>query len=305
MPSISVLLPVFNGERFIAEAVQSILSQSFADFELLIIDDGSTDGTLAIIRSLAAADPRIKYRSRANRGLVVTLNELLSMAGSPYLARMDADDIADPRRFEVQLQELEKDSALLAVGSDVHFIDSRGRMLMTVPMPHSHEEIDACTMEFVHGCGMCHPSMMFRAAAFELAGTYREEYWPAEDADLVLRIAEKGRLANLPQPLLCYRAHEGSIGHTRSARQRDALFRAAADAARRRGCALPDESLRVLPSATRDSIETPAARDTKWAWWALNNGNIRTARSLALRAVLNGPLKRDTWRVLACSIRGH
>ena len=80
-------------------------------------------------------------------------------------------------------------------------------------------------MEVVHGCGMCHPSMMFSARAFQLAGRYREDYWPAEDADLVLRIAEKGRLTNIDEPLLSYQVHGDSIGHRQAGRQREALFR--------------------------------------------------------------------------------
>jgi hypothetical protein len=152
---------------------------------------------------------------------------------------------------------------------------------------------------------MCHPSMMFRATAFSLAGQYRSQFWPAEDADLILRISEKGRVSNIPSPLLCYRVHDGSIGHKQAVRQREALYAAAAAAAERRGEAAPDPRLRALSSAQRHVIESPVARDVKWAWWALSSGNVRAARSLALRAVLKGPLARDAWVVLACAIRGH
>jgi hypothetical protein len=147
--------------------------------------------------------------------------------------------------------------------------------------------------------------MMFKARAFELAGAYREEFWPAEDADLVLRIAEHGKLANIALPLLSYRVHGDSIGHRQAARQRDALFRAAAAAADRRGLAPLPDSLRELPRDQKDRIEAAVSRDVKWAWWALNSGNVGTARALALRAVWNAPFTRAAWLVLACAIRGH
>lgn len=305
MPRISVLLPVYNGAQFVREAVASILAQTCKDFELLIFDDGSTDGSLAIIRSMAASDSRIRFYTRPNRGLVVTLNELLDIATGPFIARMDADDIAEPERFERQLREFELDESLLAVGSDVFSIDPRGRRLMTISMPRAHHEIDEYTLAVVHGSGMCHPAMMFRAVAFEMAGRYREEYWPAEDADLVLRIAEKGRVANIPLPLLSYRSHGDSIGHTQASRQREALYMAAADAAGRRGLPPPPLSLRELAQGDKTDIESKADREMKWAWWALCNGNVSTARSLALHAVLKAPLNKSAWLVLACAVRGH
>ena len=305
MSTISVLLPVFNAKQFVAQAVSSILRQTFGDFELLIIDDGSSDGSEAVLRSLAASDARIRLTRRENKGLVLTLNEMLGMASSPFVARMDADDVAEPTRFERQLREFERDSTLLAVGSDVYSIDSKGRRLMTIRMPRTHEAIDAHNMEVVNGAGMCHPSMMFRSAAFELAGGYRKEYWPAEDADLILRICEKGRVANIPVPLLSYRVHSDSIGHMHASRQRAALYRAACAAAARRGTAPPETGLAELHAHKKAQIESPVARDIKWAWWALKGGNLRTARSLAFSAVVRAPFERAAWVVLGCAIRGR
>ena len=102
MTTVSVLLPVFNREPFLRQAIESILAQSFAEFELLILDDGSTDASLGTIKSLTAVDPRIRFESRANRGLVATLNELLDKAKGDFIARMDADDVAAPERFARQ-----------------------------------------------------------------------------------------------------------------------------------------------------------------------------------------------------------
>lgn len=117
MTTVSVLLPVFNREPFLRQAIESILAQSFAEFELLILDDGSTDASLGTIKSLTAVDPRIRFESRANRGLVATLNELLDKAKGDFIARMDADDVAAPERFARQLDQCAQDARLLAVGS--------------------------------------------------------------------------------------------------------------------------------------------------------------------------------------------
>ena len=306
IPLISVLLPVYNASAYVEAAVCSILNQTFRDFELLVMDDGSTDQSLQIIRAIAEHDPRMNVVSRENKGLVDTLNELLGRARGSLIARMDADDIAAPVRFERQVQALESDPGLLAVGSDVRSIDDFGRYLKPTVMPHTHEEIDAHTMGVEQGCGMCHPAMMFRASAFALAGSYRKEFWPAEDADLVLRIAEQGRLMNIAEPLLSYRVHGGSISHTLMARQRDANWRAIAAAANRRGIAPPDASLAEMTDALKAGMATTgASRDVKWAWWALGSGEVATARSLAMRAVLKEPLHAQAWHVLACAIRGH
>ena len=304
-PRISVLMPVYNADRYVESAMSSILTQTFRDFELLILDDGSTDNSLRIIRTIAERDSRVNVISRENKGLVDTLNELLGRARGSLIARMDADDVSASVRFERQVQALESDAALLVVGSDLRSIDDCGRYLMPTVMPHTHEEIDAFTMGVDQGCGMCHPSMMFRASAFELAGKYRKEYWPAEDADLVLRIAEHGRLMNIAEPLLSYRVHGGSIGHTQAERQRNALWRAAAAAAARRGIPPPRAELGELKAGQESEMATHASRDVKWAWWALGSGEVATARSLAIRAVLKGPLHIQAWRVLACAIRGH
>ena len=301
-PLISVLLPVFNGERYVARAVQSILDQTDRDFELIVIDDGSTDGSLDILRHSAGQDARIRLVSRENRGLVSTLNEMLAMARGPLLARMDADDIAFPHRFARERAALEADPSLVAVGCSVYFIDPSDRRLMTCELPTDHQAIVDWVMAIERGNSMSHPAMMMRADAVAKIGGYREALWPAEDADLVLRLAEVGRLANLAEPLLSYRLHPNSIGQIYSARQRDALYRCVAEAAERRGLTAPDESLRVVVAEVG---VTDAERSARWAWWAIGSGNIGSARSLALEAVLRAPFSRASWLVMACAIRGH
>ena len=301
MPKVSVLLPVFNAERFISEAVESILVQTFADFELILIDDGSTDHSGTILEQFARRDSRVVLRRRENRGLVATLNEMIALAQGEYFARMDADDVADCMRFEKEIAVLDSDAGLAAVGSDVYSIDPKGRRLTHWRQPRNHEEIIAFTMAVKGGSAMCHPTMLIRRCAMEAVGGYRAEYWPAEDADLILRLGEIGRLTNIAEPLLCYRVHAGSIGHTVPLKQRRAHHRAVSDAAARQGLPAPDSSLdKMAPEEWGDGLH-----EVKWAWWAIRSGYVESARSLAIEAVRRYPLSKQSWKVLACAIRGH
>jgi glycosyltransferase involved in cell wall biosynthesis len=301
-PLISVLVPVYNGARYVGRAVQSILDQSERDFELIAVDDGSTDGSLDILKHFADLDARVRLVSRGNRGLVATLNEMLALARGTFLARMDADDIAEPLRFERELQALVTDPALVAIGCSVHFIDPSDRRLMTFAYPVGHDAIVDWIMAVERGNAMSHPALMMRADAVAKIGGYREAFWPAEDADLVLRLAEIGRVDNLAEPLLSYRLHPQSIGQLNAKRQRDALFRCVVEAAARRGRPAPDEALRV---AAAEDLRGVADRQVRWAWWAIGSGNLGSARSLALEALMRAPFSRASWQVMACAIRGH
>lgn len=301
-PTVSVLLPVYNASPFVEEAVLSILGQTYGDFELIVIDDGSTDGSGDLLQLLADLDPRIRFISRENRGLVATLNEMLAIARGRFIARMDADDVSRSDRFDLQVASLSADPSLVAVGSDFVSIDAKGRPLYAAELPRTHEDIDDHTMAGDRGSGMSHPALMIRSDALLRVGGYRPDYWPAEDADLVLRLAEVGKLRNLRAPLLSYRVHPASIGHTNASRQRDAHWRAIKDAAARRGIEPPESRPMGLVPGEGWSV---GELHVKWAWWALGSGYIGSARSLAFRAVLSAPLSPGAWRVLACAIRGH
>src|ERR1700761_204383 len=128
-PLVSVLMPVFNAQRYVAAAVNSILDQTLGDFELIIVDDGSTDQSTAILRRLAGRDGRIRLISRPNTGYVVALNEALDAARGEFLARMDADDVSLPQRFEKQVQFLQENPDFVLVGTHVTTMDADGAMI--------------------------------------------------------------------------------------------------------------------------------------------------------------------------------
>lgn len=214
-PRVSVVLPAYNAERYIAESVRSVLHQSFHDFELIVIDDGSADGTLSVLKGLALRDSRIRIFGRENRGLVATLNEGIELARGEWIARMDADDISMPDRFSRQLSLLDELEADI-VGTDMKFFGTRDRRVT------AHARTDAgIRIELLFGSPFCHPSVMMRVEVARSLG-YEAAWEGAEDYDLWERAARAGaRLANVPEVLLLYRRHPQQISSSASARQHD------------------------------------------------------------------------------------
>jgi glycosyltransferase involved in cell wall biosynthesis len=299
--AISVIMPAYNAERYVEEAVRSILDQSFTDFEFLIVDDGSTDGTGAILDQLAREDPRIRVIHRVNGGLVSALNLLVSEARGEFLARMDADDLALPERLGRQIDYLRSHPDCLVVGSVVQVIDPDGDVLCEWFPSRSHEELDGANLEGSKGSVLCHPSVMMRRESVLALGGYREAFYLAEDLDLWLRMAERGRIANLAEPMLKYRCHPMSIGHTQKPRQRKVTREAIAEARQRRG----------LPPIPTPGVEAPDPATTRpdhnrrWGWWALRSGYLATARKHARAALVHQPFSLQSWRLLYCAIRGR
>ena len=297
-PRVSVLLPVFNAAAYIGGAVRSVLAQTWSDFELLVVDDGSSDASLQILQGLARGDSRVRLTSRANRGLVATLNELIASARGEYFARMDGDDVAFPQRFARQVEFLDGHPEVVAVGSRALFIDAEGLPLMEVMHHFSHEAIERALM--TPELGIIHPSVMMRAAACRAIGGYHADYPHAEDLDFFLRLGELGRLENMREPLLQYRTHPSSV----SAKNADAQWRSAKKAVEaalvRRGA--DPKSVRMT-TPIRASAETPAELHRKWSWWALDSGHLRTARKHARLAFLADPLSLSNHKLVACVLR--
>lgn len=231
MPAFSVVMPVRNGAPYLELAVRSVLEQTFADFEFIIIDDGSSDQTPAILSSLAKSDARICLLRTSGEGIVVALNEGIRAARGTIIARMDADDIAMPERFEMQVEALRAMPHLVAIGSCAITIDEKGRETgrMTVPTDAS-----TAMAELMRSNSFIHPSMIFRREPAVDAGLYRPACIYAEDYDLWLRLSERGKMANLGQSLIRFRRHSLQTSKTKRLTQRAATAFARQMAIRRR-----------------------------------------------------------------------
>ncbi len=208
-PRVSVILPVYNGAWFLSGAIDSILSQTWRDFELLIIDDGSTDDTPAILNEYAARDDRIRVETLPeNQGIVAALNRGCALAQGHYLARMDADDVSLPDRLHKQAEVLDRHPEIGVVGASVQWIDEHGTPGRIVHPPASPGVI---RWRIHFASPIAHSAVMMRKTVFEQAGGYAEGSAPAEDYDLWQRISTITDLVNLPDVLLLYRVWSGSI----------------------------------------------------------------------------------------------
>lgn len=210
MTTLDVLLPVKNGMPYIEEAIKSILEQTFDDFTLFVIDDGSSDETAAVVAKFAYSDSRIKPIDFNGEGLIDALNSGLDGSTSPFIARMDADDISMPTRFERQVSYLQAHPDVIVVGSWTELIDQKGNLLnTTTKYPTSPNDLQQ--QLFSNMNPLAHPTIMMRSDEVKALGGYRKPLKAAEDFDLWLRVAETGKLANLPEPLLRYRIHPDQV----------------------------------------------------------------------------------------------
>lgn len=286
-PRISVLMPVRDGARYLARAVESVLGQSHGDFEFLAVDDSSTDATAGMLARFAEADGRMRVlRPDHAVGTTAALNLAVAEARGEYLARMDADDVARPQRFARQVAALDADPGLGALGSFVEYIDADDRPIRVFEAPVTHEAIDRAHLD--QGVPrLWHPAAMLRAEVVRRVGGYDESYRYGQDYDLWLRIAEVARLANLPEVLLDYRVHLDSVSATKRDVQNE-LARRALDAALTRRGTSGGRSLPFPPPESATEIMR------KWAWWALRAGNLGTARHYALQGLRHAPLSRDS-----------
>jgi glycosyltransferase involved in cell wall biosynthesis len=217
MPEISVLMSVYNGERFLRQAIESVLTQSFSDFEFIIVNDASTDSTLEILKEYQAADQRIRLLSNTeNLGLSKSLNRGLELATGEFIARMDADDVCRPERFATQLSWLKSKPEILVLGSNIQKIDENGTPLSIGSPPYSQAELRWNSF-FGGNFVVCHPSVMMRHKVFDRFGGYAE-IPTSQDLELWGRMMEMRPypIANLESVLLDYRIHRSSISEERS-----------------------------------------------------------------------------------------
>ena len=261
-PALSVLLPVYNGERFLAEAIESILAQTFTDFEFIIINDGSRDGSSTIIDDYAARDARIRAFHQDNRGLVETLNGGIALARAPLIARMDADDISLPRRFELQIRRFESRPDLAAVGGCIILIDEAGKLIHRIDYPTG----GAALRRFLERASpLAHPAVIMRRDIVCGLGGYRRQYKYAQDYDLWLRMHDAGyAIENVDEPVLHYRQHAEKVSFQHSQQQTLTAF-VARLAHRARMAGLPDptndiaaideSTMQLFPPAIRGDVD--------------------------------------------------
>jgi len=206
-PRVTVLMPVYNGERYLREAIESILGQTFSGFELLIINDGSTDRSVEIVNSYT--DPRIRLvNNDENLGIVATLNKGLKLAEGKYLARMDCDDVSLPTRLEKQVEFMDSHPQVGISGTWIKMVGTREARIWAPP--ETHEKI-VCTLLFTPA--LAHPSVIIRKSVLDINSLkYDPSFEHAEDYDLWLRSSHFTRLANLAEVHLLYRIHPDQIG---------------------------------------------------------------------------------------------
>lgn len=305
-PEISVIMPVYNGEGYLREAIESVLCQTFGDFELIIINDGSTDSSERIIKSFD--DGRIVYlRNETNLKLISTLNRGVEVAKGNYIARMDADDRCMPDRFEKQIRFLESHKDIDLCGSWAHLINLQGNRtgrLRNVCDP----ELISCLLLFT--CPLLHPSVMGRASVFK-ENPYNPEMLHIEDIELWGRLSGRGTaITNIPEYLLEYRWHDSNV----SVRNSDFQYRAKCDLLKTRLASLlgrepgPDEmflhefSFNLYSKGHKCADETLASRVPDERDWLINLSALNAERKSYPETGFNAVLL-SRWIVVCIAFR--
>jgi len=209
-PRISVVMPVWNGEAYLREAIDSILSQTFTDFELIIVDDGSTDGTAQILQSYG--DTRIRIMQEGHLGFVGAVNRGVAAAHAEWIARQDADDISLPARLEKQWEAIQKQPTAVFCYIDIKAIGDQSRIERQPRLPRSHALV---ALKSCFQCPVCVGAALIKRSTFLEAGGYRAEEFPAEDYAFVSRVLALGNVVGVPQVLYEFRKHDQQISHTK------------------------------------------------------------------------------------------
>lgn len=223
MPKVSIVLPVYNGQRYLKSSIESILHQTFEDFELIVIDDGSTDNSVKIIQSFC--DPRLRLlQNGQNRGLICALNTGVRAANAEYIARMDADDVSLPTRLEEQARFMDNNPRVAVCGSWVSPINTLVRRTRRYPVD---PEVLRCQLLFDNP--ITHPSVLMRKSSIDEENiAYDPRYPHAEDYELWVRLARKHQLSVIPKTLLKYRLNSLGVSRKYTLLQRESALRVVA-----------------------------------------------------------------------------
>ncbi|HEX6229835.1 MAG TPA: glycosyltransferase [Solirubrobacterales bacterium] len=306
-PAVSVVVPAYNAEAFLAEAIESVLAQTLADLELVIVDDGSTDRTAEIVAEYARRDRQVVFERQANQGQAAAANRGVALARAPLIARLDADDLAMPDRLKRQHDFFAANPAVGLLGGAVAFIDEEGRVFAQVRYPLADAEI---RRRLESGNPFVQSAVMFRRSAFERVGGYRPGFDLAEDVDLWLRIAEHFELANLPHEVVAYRVHAGQSSER--ALELQAIHSLAAHVAARHrragrsdpfaGASQIDEAMLLANGATPEQIDAAVVNSALWLAKTMDRaGHTAPARRLVGIASDRALASRD--RTLSAAVR--
>ncbi len=290
-------------ECAICETLEAVFVQSLPASEIVVVDDASTDGTAEVVSNLVriAPVPLKLIEIAENTGTPAEpLNVGLRAATSEYVAILDQDDLSCPDRLRLETDYLDAHEDCIAVGGQALFIDPDGEPLCVRDFPLNHNEIDASLM-LQPGCraNMLHPSLLVRRHAVLSIGGYRTHFRASYDRDLLLRLAEHGRLANLDKVVLRYRLHSTSFSHQRWREHQQYSVRAVSDAYERRGLPIP-EVIHTTVSSRANASDA--------VWWtklALSGRNFKAVRKHAVSALASRPWKWQSYRLFVRAMLGR
>jgi GT2 family glycosyltransferase len=298
-PTVSVVMAVYNTERYVAQAIDSILQQTFTDFEFVILNDGSTDGSLRILEHYAQRDDRIRLISRENQGIPRTRNDLLMASQGEFIAVMDSDDVALPDRLALQVTFLRQHPEVVCVGGAHDLIDHKGRFLTRLQLPTHDEAIQQAAI--LGHAPLCNPCALIRRESLIQIGGYDERLGQAEDLDVWLKLGEIGKLANLAEPVLQYRVHPKSVSEQAQLYQRQKAKEACERAWQRRG-------IRAGVFEATEPWRSTGTRSSRhrfllqYGWWAFQSQQRQTALLYAVKAILTIPWNRHSWNLFVCAL---
>jgi len=305
-PRISVIMSAYNRDDYLKEAVDSILDQTFSDFEFIIINDGSSDGTHDILKNYK--DSRLRIFEQQNMGLTKSLNKGITFSNGEYIARQDADDVSLSERFEKQVRFLDERSDIALLGTAAIRINHNGKELDIVRYPEDDGTIRNRLLEFNP---FWHTSVMMRKKCLDETGIYREISDSVDDYDLWLRISEKYKLANLSEPLVKYRLEINSITVTNIEEQlmkRD-FVRALALERKEKGT---DEEIfrnykkngNILKETGQNNYALEIEKILRgWIHKSMSVGDYQTANMLSKKLLKNNPLKLKSYKMYLSSLR--
>jgi glycosyltransferase involved in cell wall biosynthesis len=302
-PKVTVLMSVYNGEEYLNEAIDSILGQTFKEFEFLIINDGSADKTGEILKRYN--DPRIRIlNNEENVGLTKSLNKGLKLARGEYIARQDADDISMPERLKKEVEFLEQNRNVGLVGTDYFMVNEEGEAVHIVKCLNGCRELKVKLLE---GNQFGHGSVMFRRECIDNIGTYREEFKLAQDYDFYLRIAEAYDMANISEPLYNWRINIKSVSVKKKMLQ-DKYALLAIELAKERRQSGKDklQSLKreeinnFLDSYLISKYEFPNKKEIaqNYCFWSkvlFDGKDYKGAFKLIFKSFISYPLNKETW----------